>query len=569
MSTAIAIGISLAFAAAAFLVLVTRVFHPRHRRVATGLWLVGWIPFAYSMVRHEDEIAASTEVVESAMAGYGPHIAAFFGLLVVGYLVRVLFPMEPTKVPELGADELETRVEPDLRQLTYMLDKVEAALEALLACGLRAIDGTRLTVDDGRALRERWARFAETMFELDVLEEQYRSFASVNPVTRADLHARCFLVAYAAYVAEYRAGMLLTREVGDNDTVRTIFDEAHPRFDLPADAYLALQRRSMHPDTLVRLNVGRAYLKLLEGRVRDQPAFARTRAYLADIERTVDEAPEVFVENPLHALERLAFDTWFPIQKLVAEGIGAVHAPTREYLIGPAELEAAKSRLEPADTLLERREWHLTNLGIPGYWTHAALYVGTLDTLDEVFDGLPELDGRRPSEVLRELRPEAHRQMSEPDEDGFPIAVIEAVGAGVVLTALEKSGHCDALGALRPRIDKRAKWQAVLDALEHLGKPYDYNFDFVSDNALVCSELVFKAYQRAEGISLVPEALNGRLLLSPNALCEKLDRELESDTQELDFVLFLDGIREATVEDRDVAAFRESHRRPKWHILVA
>jgi hypothetical protein len=105
-------------------------------------------------------------------------------------------------------------------------------------------------------------------------------------------------------------------------------------------------------------------------------------------------------------------------------------------------------------------------------------------------------------------------------------------------------------------------------AFSYLGTPYDYNFDFRTDNEVVCSELIYKAYEGAMGLTLTPEELNGRPMLAPNRIGEKFDDELGSAEQELDLVLFLDGNEvEETALERDEEAFRSSWRRPKWHIL--
>ena len=567
MSTLAWMGLSLAFAVAAFAILGLRVAYPAHRRLAFGVWALGWIPLGISVVQHRSEIEQEAHVMEAALQGHELHVGLVVVLLVVGYLVRTLFPTHAGAAPELSEDELTGRVDADLRLLGYLLDKVDDALERLRDEGLPR-EGEVLTAEEDQRLRELFARFVEASFELDVLKSQYRSFYSVSPVSRPDVHARCFLVAYAAYVGEYRAGQRLTHAVGDDDTVRTVLDEANAAHDLPADSYLAIQRRSVHPDTVLRINAGRAYMKLLSDRISEQPAYERTRANLHDIEAMLEASPETFVDNPLDYLERVAFDLWFPIQKNVTVGISAVHVPAREHYIDAATLTAAAARLEPGDTLLARREWHLTNLGIPGYWTHAALYTGTLDVIDEYFDGLDELEGSSASEYLRARHPEAWAQMREPDPEGFPIAVVEAVTAGVKVSSLEGAGSADSLAAVRPAASKSEKLRSILDALEHLGKPYDYNFDLATDNELVCSELVYKAYQRVDGVTLEPEMFNGRALLSPNAICEKFDAEYDGP-RELEFALFLDGVERGRVEDRDAEALRESHRRPKWHILVA
>jgi len=104
-------------------------------------------------------------------------------------------------------------------------------------------------------------------------------------------------------------------------------------------------------------------------------------------------------------------------------------------------------------------------------------------------------------------------------------------------------------------------------ALTHRGKPYDYEFDFSTDNALVCSELIWRAFRDAEGLELAPETIGGRVLLSPNTLAIKFDRELDGGAGQLELALFLDGLGPRRVVEGAAAAFRESWRRPKWHIL--
>jgi hypothetical protein len=77
---------------------------------------------------------------------------------------------------------------------------------------------------------------------------------------------------------------------------------------------------------------------------------------------------------------------------------------------------------------------------IPGYWTHAALHLGRLDQIDEYFAGLPELDGELASTRIQRAFPEVHAAMSGTDAQGHPLAVMEALGPGVVLTSLQESG---------------------------------------------------------------------------------------------------------------------------------
>jgi uncharacterized protein YycO len=81
------------------------------------------------------------------------------------------------------------------------------------------------------------------------------------------------------------------------------------------------------------------------------------------------------------------------------------------------------------------------------------------------------------------------------DEKQHEHAVIEAIGEGVVFTSLEHSvGEADSAAFLRPNLPQDRLNEAIARAFSHVGKPYDFEFDFFSTDKLVCSELVFRAY---------------------------------------------------------------------------
>jgi uncharacterized protein YycO len=149
--------------------------------------------------------------------------------------------------------------------------------------------------------------------------------------------------------------------------------------------------------------------------------------------------------------------------------------------------------------------------------------------------------------------------------------VIEAISEGVSLTSLEHAAGCDYVGVMRPKRDKLAKAQAILQAFELHGRPYDFNFDFLTDHALVCTELVYKAWQPSEGkegLALSLARVLGRSTLPANEVVKQFDQEYGTEQQQLDFVYFLDGrerSKGALVSDLD--NFRASWKRPKWDIV--
>ncbi len=108
-------------------------------------------------------------------------------------------------------------------------------------------------------------------------------------------------------------------------------------------------------------------------------------------------------------------------------------------------------------------------------------------------------------------------------------------------------------------------------AFGYLGRPYDFDFDFLTDAELVCSELVYKCYQPGPERRGVPFRLvlaAGRQVLPPNDMAAQFDAWRDGPDSPLEFVAFLDGReKKGDCVSRDETAFRASHRRPKWDFL--
>ncbi len=565
MAAVVLIAIAFAMAGAAFLVLALRLLFPYHRRAALVLYGCGWIPFLAG-VRKYHQAVATPRLVEDALGGHALLVVLAVALLGLWYLQRLLFPLRHGPLARLDDAELDEQLRQDEVALAYLADLNQRNLRRLLDSELLPGRGLPLAREDETLLREAWQRFAELSFELNAFTRRYAQFFRIHPVKRRALHRRAFLVAYGAFVEQYQAAVTVAREAAQNGVVQAIFNEASPQ--LAAGAFASLGKHLVHPDTVVRLNAGRAYLALLEDELRG-PLAEMLRQRLDDIDRTAEERADVFFRSPLNYLERKALTFWLPVQQEVAELMSHLRATDRPFFLTPEHLRPIVGRMQPGDIVLHRREWCLTNLGIPGYWTHAALYLGTPEALDAHFDGLPELEGGSASAYLEARHPGAWATYVTPDDDGHPRAMIEALRPGVVCHSFERSNHADAMCALRVRRADRGRQLAAVDeALRHFGKPYDYNFDFATEGAVVCSELVYQAWRAGDEVDLEPRQANGRLLLSPNEIAIKLDRELDSPEPELELVVFLDGLPDGTIVERDAEAFRKSWERPKWHILV-
>jgi hypothetical protein len=240
------------------------------------------------------------------------------------------------------------------------------------------------------------------------------------------------------------------------------------------------------------------------------------------------------------------FDTWFPIQKNVANIMGHAILSTRgnRGLITREQSFVMEESMQPGDIMLQRRNWHVSNVGIPGFWTHSALYVGDLERMDTFFASeFPYMGYESMSAYIQGVLPEVYQKFLIPDAQGDNVSVIEAIEPGVILQSLPVSTDADFVVVLRPQLSKKEIVLSVMKAFEHTGKPYDYNFDFDTRDALVCSELVYDAYfeklPEKKGLHFETSVVNGRKIVSPFDIAKKFVDERWNSNPELRFVYFL------------------------------
>lgn len=139
--------------------------------------------------------------------------------------------------------------------------------------------------------------------------------------------------------------------------------------------------------------------------------------------------------------------------------IGKTGAPWATKKITAQQYYLLSDALAPGDVLLSHADGHMSNLFIPGFWKHAAMFVGN--------------------------RPDCRE------------AVIEATGDGVMAANLVQFAmRKDYIAVYRPRFCGPMQWAAASEiAWAQHGKPYDYKFSTAPD-AFYCAELVWYAYNQ-------------------------------------------------------------------------
>jgi hypothetical protein len=138
-----------------------------------------------------------------------------------------------------------------------------------------------------------------------------------------------------------------------------------------------------------------------------------------------------------------------------------------------AFIPSIKKQLKVLDVLMERTPARATSNFIPGFWTHAAIYVGNEEDLK--FYGVWDHPLVRP-----------HQERIKNGAN-----VIEALRSGVEINPVDNFKDADTFSTLRIKIPlTHEQIQAhLLAAFAQLGKIYDFSFDIQSGEKIVCSEL--------------------------------------------------------------------------------
>jgi hypothetical protein len=425
-----------------------------------------------------------------------------------------------------------------------------------------------------------WQTFLDRILYLDLTGRFYT--AVYQDAVGGKNKTEPFYYGYASFLAQYRFAMEFIERIEKNPAMNVILNEPVPELGLAGDTYKHLKFRFLNiarASEFGRLNVLYEYYKDKS----NNPFRDIMEEDIAAIWQLGSQGtgPALTLKNAFRMVGDLGFTAWFPVQKEASRLMGNIKVwRCDQTLIAPQQIETLQEKLQPGDILLERREWYASNIGIPGFWAHAALYIGTADERRRYFSDpavhawLEKQDSRIDNleALLQKRYPNRYKLSQAFQEDGHPPRVLEAIEEGVSFSTLEHSAAADSLAVLRPNLPLQVKALAILRAFNYSGRPYDFNFDFLTDSELVCSELIYKAYEgsaESGGLALPVSELLGRKMVTPNDIARLFALEQGESHPQLQLITFLDGrewSRQAVEADHD--AFAASWKRPKWHIWM-
>ncbi len=501
-------------------------------------------------------------------------------------------PIAPSGVYALDQPAFFTTAKQDLAQLRRFVGGMKAVSDRLAQN--RALFASKrdsvYTPEEKRTLLSTWGALFAYFSATEGLRQKYWDFVRLPPTDAR--HAWGFVLTHTALTALLAYGMGFADVTIGNKQLETIFDEPSDEFGVPRGSFARFKEKAIHVATTTQLVTGDTWAPtvlpaLKSSKAVDEPdvkwAWQEMRAFSKRAKAVlVKHGPKLFLTNAVDIAKDTSAHAVFPVQKDFAEWMGDTRVARQgKPLVTRAQVDAlVLPRLEPGDVIVTRQNWFLSNIGLPGFWPHAELYVGTAKDLAAYFDADPGVQAwatQQPekahglSQLLEKRFPAKWKAYATgTDFQGHgPIRVIESISEGVSFTAVEHAFGVDYLGAMRPRLSKLEKARAVERAFAYQGRPYDFDFDFFSDSTLVCTELVFKSYQPSKemkGLSMDLVDVAGRRTLPANELVRRFDTDAAS-TPQLDFVLFLDAKEKTdTVYEADAAIFRSSWKRLKWDV---
>ncbi|MHC5027011.1 MAG: YiiX/YebB-like N1pC/P60 family cysteine hydrolase [Planctomycetota bacterium] len=367
------------------------------------------------------------------------------------------------------------------------------------------------TPDETEALREWFVRLLTTRIAILECVEELRPIATANKDARDDSAGDAFAVGYVGAGLLVALGRHLVYEIATHRTVQRKLNEADPARRLPRKQYTRIYRSLTKPRYAFAL--ARAVRRFDE----DRAALASRlgSAHLSDAAAHLPMADAALrIGFHRYARARLRY-RWHSYRRrrasavqhglfAVLEGFGRLIAEARPQWRAPRISAAVRTRLvdllQPGDIIVTRYDAALSNLLLPGFWPHVSLHVGLPDqTVPRL--GLPQGDPTVASWIA-------------------PRRVLEARKDGVLYRPIEETLSVDAACVLRPDLDDDDVHESIRRAIRHAGKLYDFDFDFFRDDCLVCTEVVYRAYEGVGGLSFPLTQRSGRPTLSAEDLVD-------------------------------------------------
>lgn len=275
-----------------------------------------------------------------------------------------------------------------------------------------------------------------------------------------------FTLAYAATLILVDAARSLRDLFGKNDLVRRKLNEAFDDFRIPAGSFDEIQLSLTDPGNALQIRSANDFYEqnqdYIRGCAEDDETLAAVVGVIEKLRDATDVGKRKYLKARVKELGRNTRDrvllgnlnkAIYAILELGGRAVAHLSTSPEHVPALPSRIaDQIQELLQPGDVLVTRKEHAISNYLLPGYWPHVAMYVGDQQVVESMKDGVRE------------------REMSSPFGN-------------------------DSVAVIRPMLDAETIQKAIVRARSHVGKPYDFDFDFTRADRLVCTEVVYRSYE--------------------------------------------------------------------------
>ncbi len=372
------------------------------------------------------------------------------------------------------------------------------------------------TPDEDEQIRTRYAQYLSTRMALLTTLRQIESLLSGMDRQWSD-HLPYFATAFAAASMMVRGSTFIVELARTRPVVWKKLDEPEQRFGLPRSTFTALHKATTDRKRKRQFLDAQAFYKEHREEIfslAKEPNFSAIIPILQEEEKHWDRLPRSiwrnragyrwfsFLRSHRSGYRRVMFHLFRWSGSAIAElrqpGIKPAGAPKR---ITAQQRASLLAHCKPGDIFITRHDDAMSNLFLPGYWPHAALYLGTRTELESVTGA-----------VTPAIRTRFHEN----------IRFLEAKKDGVRLRSAEETLHLDSCLVFRPPLPLESLAEALTRALTHEGKLYDFLFDFRTADRLACTEVIYRAYHSCPGIQFDLIQTGGRACIPAEELIDQM-----------------------------------------------
>jgi len=352
--------------------------------------------------------------------------------------------------------------------------------------------------DEDERLRHVFAAYLEVREGLKTVLARVEPWIDKKDGLAAEDRFRAFVIGFTAASMLLRSGSYVVRIAEGRPVVARKLDEGEPRFGILRKSFTEIYR--------AQSSVPRMWKFHMAWRFYDE--YRRHILAMSDDGMVGPIIPLLKAEEPFMEMRRREYlakrfryrlysffrrnrsgfeNTMFRMLEIGGRAVSELRDPMTGLVATPKRvpgepLEAIRGFLKPGDILVTRHRDALTNVFLPGYWPHAALYVG---------------------------------------EQEAGCNVIEAKKDGVRLRELDETLAVDSFVVLRADVEDAVLGEVVSRSMSHVGKLFDFAFDYRQADRLACTALVYRSWHGLAGMEFKLGEQSGRYCLPAEDLIDQ------------------------------------------------